>query len=72
MNKATATPLPGTWPCSRWQIIRTMAGKEWVEIIRDARFRGLAVLALLLMACALIFGVNQTQRTERDRSAAAF
>ncbi len=71
MNKATAMHLPGTWPCSRWQIIRTMAGKEWVEIIRDTRFRGLAVLALFLMACALIFGVNQTQRTERDRSAAA-
>ncbi|MBA3013875.1 MAG: DUF3526 domain-containing protein [Proteobacteria bacterium] len=55
----------------RWRIIRTIAAKEWLEINRDARFRWLAALTLLLMACAVIFGAGQAQRTERDRTVAA-
>lgn len=56
---------------NRWRVVRTVAVKEWFDIHRDARFRWLAALTLLLMICALIFGVEQVQRTDRDRAAAA-
>lgn len=56
---------------SRWRVVRAVAIKEWLDIRRDARFRWLAALTLLLMLCALIFGVEQVQRTDRDRAVAA-
>lgn len=58
-------------PSGRWRIIRTVAAKEWLDIYRDARFRWLAALTLLLMICAIVFGVQQVQRVDRDRAAAS-
>ncbi|MEQ6342515.1 MAG: DUF3526 domain-containing protein [Gammaproteobacteria bacterium] len=55
----------------RWRVAHAVAVKELLDIYRDARFRWLAALTLLLMVCALIFSVDQVQRTDRDRAAAA-
>lgn len=56
---------------SRGRVVLSVAVKEWRDIYRDARFRWLAVLTLLLMFSALLFGLEQTQRAERDQAAAA-
>lgn len=55
----------------RWRTIRTVAHKEWLDLYRDARLRWLAALTLLLMLCALLFGLDQVQRGEQERSAAS-
>lgn len=55
----------------RRRIIGAVAAKEWLDIYRDARFRWLAALTLLMMTCALLFGVSQVERIDRDREVAA-
>ncbi len=55
----------------RWCVVRTIAAKECLDIYRDSRVRWLAVLALLLMVCGLLFGIDQVQSSARDQAAAA-
>jgi ABC-2 type transport system permease protein len=60
-----------------WPIIRTIARKEWVEMMRDARFRWASGVTLTILAASLISGWHQfsemrdlherAQREERDR-----
>ncbi|MBK8162241.1 MAG: DUF3526 domain-containing protein [Gammaproteobacteria bacterium] len=54
----------------RWPITLAIAAKEWLDLYRDARWRWLGALMLLLMICALTFGAEQVQRYDRDRTAA--
>lgn len=71
MNMVAADIAAATASAGRWRIIRAVAAKEWLDIYRDARFRWLAALTLLLMISALVYGVEQVQRAERDQAAAA-
>jgi ABC-2 type transport system permease protein len=51
-------------------MIRTIARKEWVDLTRDGRFRGAAVLVFLLAAVGLVSGALHlgTVRAEREQA----
>jgi ABC-2 type transport system permease protein len=52
-------------------MIKTIAQKEFTEMLRDGRFRWSAGALLLLLLAAAIIGWNQAQEIKRDREAAA-
>ena len=49
-------------------MIRTIAIKEMKEMSRDGRVRLLGGIVVLLTIAALVFGIQQTERAEHDRS----
>lgn len=61
-SRAAGRPVSPAW---------TVARKEWVEIARDARWRILAGVTLLLMLVSLALGLLRLHRLDREHHAAA-
>jgi ABC-2 type transport system permease protein len=55
----------------RARVISSIIVKEWRELSRDARLKGLFALVVLLMLGALAFGATHRQHLDRERAAAA-
>ncbi|WP_293369647.1 DUF3526 domain-containing protein [Nevskia sp.] len=64
----TAAPVPALLPAG---MVATIAGKEFTELLRDARLKWAGGLIAVLMLTALLLGWQQQQQLDRERAAAS-